>query len=167
MRLIDLTGQRFSCLTVIKRDGMTPDRKRVLWHCRCDCGIELHVQAGNLKSGNSKSCGCLNRELISRRAIERSYKHGHSSRTETSPEYRSWAAMWGRCRCPNTPYYRLYGGRGVTVCERWTSFENFLADMGLRPTGRSIDRIDPYGNYEPGNCRWATPKEQRANRRAP
>jgi hypothetical protein len=92
-------------------------------------------------------------------------KHGHRPGAGASPTYRSWAGMLQRCRNPNNPRYRDYGGRGITVCERWSSFVNFLADMGERPPGKTLDRRDVDGNYEPHNCTWSTPKEQHANRR--
>lgn len=92
-------------------------------------------------------------------------KHGHKRERWTSPEYQSWSAMRSRCRNPNDTDYHRYGGRGIVVCERWSTFEPFLHDMGPRPEGKTLDRIDSNGNYEPGNCRWATHKEQRANQR--
>ena len=93
-------------------------------------------------------------------------KHGHNrGGNRMSPTYRTWDSMIGRCTRPSNASYPRYGGKGITVCERWRVFENFLADMGDRPEGRTLDRIDPSGNYEPGNCRWLTPKEQLARRR--
>lgn len=92
-------------------------------------------------------------------------KHGHSRKAWKSPTYKSWHAMMKRCHQTGATEYRLYGGRGINVCERWQDFRNFLADMGERPTGHSLDRIDPDGHYEPGNCRWATNLEQQNNKR--
>lgn len=113
-----------------------------------------------MRNGNAASCGCARR---GRRPA--SDRHGHAAATR-SATYRSWCAMWTRCTNPKTIGWANYGGRGITVCVRWRVFETFLADMGERPEGTTLDRRDPDGNYEPGNCRWATPQEQRANRRA-
>lgn len=157
----DLTGQIFGRLTVAWPAGKTKNCGHVLWLAFCSCGEFVTVWSNNLRSGRTQSCGCLGREQIT--------KHGHARGYRVTPEYMSWAAMLQRCTNPNTSNYSRYGGRGVTVCDRWTGehgFENFLADMGLRPEGTTMDRFpDKNGNYEPGNCRWATAKEQARNTR--
>jgi hypothetical protein len=123
---------------------------------RCDCGREVEVSSQHLRKGHTRSCGCLNSERIG--ALRR--RHGMSDRAE----HRIWMLMLGRCSVVTNPDYRLYGGRGIQVCGRWHVFEHFFADMGPRPTAQhSIDRINVNGDYEPGNCRWATAKEQRRN----
>jgi len=154
----DKAGMRFGRLLVLSRAGQTKARKTV-WRCRCDCGKELEALSCNLASGNTASCGCLRSELN----IETWTTHGHAA--ANTPEYQSWSAMMARVRSKTGRRYRDYGARGITVCERWLIFENFLADMGARPPRTSIDRIDNNGNYEPGNCRWATPSQQNANKR--
>jgi len=130
-------------------------RRAVL--CRCECGTERVVIFNNLVSGISKSCGCMKLEAIH----ASNYMHGRNTSDAT---YRVWLAMRDRCRNPNSEKFKNYGGRGIKVCERWESFETFLADMGEKPTGKSIDRINVNGNYEPSNCRWATAYEQSRNR---
>lgn len=160
---IDITGQRFGRLVVLRRDGYRC--KQATWHCRCDCGAETSTQGSHLRSGHTLSCGCLGREHAVAASRSSSWKHGHGHGMR-SPTYRSWISMKTRCTNPSVPHYHYYGGRGIRVCERWEKFENFLADMGLRPAGTSLDRYpNNSGNYEPGNCRWATPKEQAKNRR--
>jgi hypothetical protein len=143
-------------------------RGRIHWHCICDCGAKTTVSGENLSGKHTQSCGCLQPE----RARETKTRHGHTVGYEHSPEYVCWRKMIQRCCNPNDPSFKWYGGRGITVCDHWlNSFENFLADMGLRPSGTtgrratySIDRIDNDGNYEPANCKWSTAKEQMNNR---
>lgn len=150
----DITNARFGRLIALRPVGSNP-RREMQWLCRCDCGTEQTKTAHLLLSGKTHSCGCLRRE------IQRALHTTHSDMY--SPEWWSWTAMRARCSNPN----RInYGGRGIKVCNRWSSYANFLADMGRKPTPtHTIDRINSDGNYEPSNCKWATPKEQRANRR--
>lgn len=161
---LELTGQRFSRLLVLAFANYDK-RRNTFWLCLCDCGKQITVRGTALKIGRVASCGCYAREVSSK--IH--FKHGHRRRPDgkRSPTYRSYGAMKNRCYGETHPRYADYGGRGIQVCERWLeSFENFLADMGERPTGKTLDRFpNKDGNYEPSNCRWATPKEQAANRR--
>lgn len=155
MKIKDLTGLKFNRLTVVHLVG-TDARGKAEWECRCDCGKTKVTNATNLKTGNTKSCGCLHSELSSARRK----RHGLSS-TRT---YHVWRNMKARCNYPKHNRYYCYGGRGIRVCERWESFDNFLADMGKCPDGMSIDRINNDGDYEPHNCRWATNEEQSYNK---
>ena len=152
----DITGLRSGKLTAVRFVDFTL-RKKALWLVRCDCGNPRLMREDLFTIGAVKSCGCTNLGNT---------RHGHrGSEKRKSPTYYSWASMRNRCTNPRDVNFKYYGGIGVTICERWKIFANFLADMGERPPGTSLDRINPWGNYEPGNCRWATPAEQTKNRR--
>lgn len=153
---IDLSGLRVGRLLVISYSNLNDGRKA--WLCHCDCGSTVEVRGVNLRSGKTKSCGCFKAE---RMAEGIGKTHGmYGSRVN-----KTWSTMLERCLNENATSYADYGGRGVTVCERWLSFENFYADMGDRPEGKTLDRKDNAIGYEPGNCRWATASEQQNNRR--
>ena len=156
---IDLTGKRIGRLTVQYRNGsaVTPNGTvKPLWHCTCSCGKSLDVRGENLRTFNTLSCGCF-REAILNKSERR---HGLTK----TKAYGSWRAMRSRCNNPTDSHYRHYGGRGIKICDRWNSFVNFYADMGDRPAGHTLDRIDNDKGYEPANCRWATNSEQQLNK---
>jgi len=159
-RLKDITGQRFGRLTVVARFGSTP-AKHATWSCTCDCGNTCVVEGASLCGKHTQSCGCYSRD----RTILKFTKHGQAKSSGFSRTYRIWAGMKTRCTNPKVKAWSRYGGRGIKVHEPWLNFENFYAAMGDAPLGKTIDRIENDRGYEPGNCRWATYREQSQNQR--
>ena len=167
--MIEMTGRKYGRLLVLRRAPVVA--KGVKWECLCDCGVIKVVDGNDLRKPDgraTRSCGCMQREKLLAYSKSCTGKPGHHTThgLSGSLEYSSWANMWQRCTNPNDPKFHCYGARGITICERWQDFEAFFADMGLRPSAdHSIDRIHNDGNYEPGNCRWATRSQQNKNRR--
>lgn len=148
-RIIDMTGKSCGKLTVLRRDGNSA-KGQAKWLCQCECGNTSSVEGVKLRNGNTRSCGCAMR-----------IRHGMNG----TPTYNSWVAMKSRCKGGTEISDTYYASRGISVCKRWQNFKNFFADMGERPEGTTLDRIDNDKGYFQGNCRWATRKEQVRNRR--
>lgn len=155
-KLKNRVGHKYGALTVIEFAGLNKIGQ-ANWLCRCDCGTQKVIFGGNLNSGHTTSCGCL----------KGLWKHGDNQTGARTPEYQAWAGMISRCQNPKNSHYRIYGGRGIKVCESWKTYTNFIHDVGRRPSPKhSIDRWpDKNGDYEPGNVRWATIMEQQSNTR--
>lgn len=154
--IVDLSGRQFGRILVL-RYSYSNRFGASYWQCVCDCGTEKAVRGSSLTSGVIKSCGCLNSELTAARVT----KHGGNG----TAAHKSWRHMRDRCRNPKSKHFSYYGGRGVTICSRWDDFSAFWGDMGNPPAGYTLDRIDPNGDYEPSNCRWASKETQGRNQR--
>ncbi len=160
--LIDLTGDKYGRLTVIKIAPRVKGRG-VEWVCRCDCGNEAVVRSSSLRQGNTRSCGCLAREML----VERNFKHGKARRGKKTRLYGIWVRMRQRCNDPNTDDYEGYGGRGIKVCDEWDdflAFQNWAHSNGYK-NKLTIERIDNDGDYEPNNCKWICLEKQARNKR--
>lgn len=154
-KVLNICGERYGRLVAIKR--VSSRKQSTFWLFKCDCGAQKEISLTSVRRGHSKSCGCLNIDSLQGRAV-------HGMRKLSS--YTVWQSMKERCYNKNYKSYMHYGGRGISVCDRWrNSFVNFFEDMGDRPNDKSLDRIDNDGNYEPSNCRWTSKKVQRQNQR--
>ncbi len=160
MRKIQVNpGSKFAKLTVVSE---VHGANRITFNCICDCGKPTQVDSFYLRTGHTKSCGCLVKETVSRVSL----LHGYARKGKKTKEYGIWCTMISRCHNPNSVGYKDYGGRGIFVCNRWrNSFIHFFQDMGTKPDGLSLERKNNDAGYSPDNCKWATPKEQANNRR--
>lgn len=152
---LELQGQRFYKLRVVSFAFMR--KQTTYWNCLCSCGNEIIVSGPHLTSGHTQSCSCFSKEKL----LKRLTTHGKNR----TPIYIVWCSMIQRCTNPKNPHYKDYGGRGITICQRWFEFENFYKDMGDRPKEKTLDRKNNNGNYTPKNCKWSTQKEQSNNQR--
>lgn len=157
--MLNLSKQQFDRLIVLHKNGRNKQNK-ILWLCNCKCGSIVSICTGDLRAGRTKSCGCLQKELLS----IKSTKHGHKKYGKVSKIYSVWITMIQRCTNIKNKNYPRYGGRDIRVCKRWMLFENFIEDMGHPPHNHQIDRIYNNGNYCKSNCRWTTSKNNNRNR---
>lgn len=168
MQAVNLLGQTFERLRVIERAGSYKVKKGAvaLWLCECSCKTRIVIRGTELRKGKTKSCGCLRKEKGRLRGLQ-ALRHGHTTKGKMTPEYNCWVRIRSRCQNPKDSSFKYYGARGIVVCSRWESFENFIEDMGYKPSNEhSIGRIDNDRNYTAKNCRWETPFEQQNNRRS-
>lgn len=154
----DISNERFGRLVAISM--IAKFKNKTKWICLCDCGKIKEILLNSLTTGRTMSCGCLQKDCV----VEYNSKRIPHKMIRTST-YGSWLAMNRRCNCENATGYKNYGGRGIKICKRWKKFDNFYKDMGERPIGKTLDRINNNGNYKPSNCRWATYKQQSNNTR--
>jgi hypothetical protein len=160
----DLTAKRFGKLTALQDVGR--NKRGRIWQCICDCGNVVQSVSGYLKNGHKRSCGCLHAE-VAKATKEKHQTHGHTTkeRKQLASEYHAWASMKSRCLNKNTKSFKRYGGRGISICDRWMSFENFFFDIGPKPSSKhSLERLNTNGDYEPSNCVWADAFQQASTR---